>query len=320
MSDTASSGRPATSIGFVGLGHMGRPMAERLLRSGWDVSVYNRTRAKTAPLVAAGAHPAETLCDLRRCDIVISMVGTDDDLRAVALGPGGLFDGPSAGGLLVDCSTVSAEVTAEVATAARARGGDLLAAPVAGGPSVIPEGRLAIVCSGSFNAYQYAEPVLKTLAHKVIYAGGGTVSRHVKLLHNLVAAVLVHALAEVSVLGESIGVARADLLEFLCAGAVGSPFIAYKAELMRSLDFTAAFTADLMLKDVDLGRALADEGCVEIPLVENTRATLHDLVAAGRGELDIASLVEHLASCNGMRLVPQERGGGRACQQHPITS
>jgi 3-hydroxyisobutyrate dehydrogenase-like beta-hydroxyacid dehydrogenase len=306
MSDTASSGRPATSIGFVGLGHMGRPMAERLLRSGWDVSVYNRTRAKTAPLVAAGAHPAETLCDLRRCDIVISMVGTDDDLRAVALGPGGLFDGPSAGGLLVDCSTVSAEVTAEVATAARARGGDLLAAPVAGGPSVIPEGRLAIVCSGSFNAYQYAEPVLKTLAHKVIYAGGGTVSRHVKLLHNLVAAVLVHALAEVSVLGESIGVARADLLEFLCAGAVGSPFIAYKAELM--------------IKDVDLGRALADEGCVEIPLVENTRATLHDLVAAGRGELDIASLVEHLASCNGMRLVPQKRGGGRARQQHPITS
>jgi 3-hydroxyisobutyrate dehydrogenase len=305
MSDSVSSRRPVKSVGFVGLGNMGRPMAERLLRSGWDVSVCNRTRAKTAPLVAAGAHAPETLRDLRRCDIVISMVGTDDDLRAVTLGPGGLFDGPSADLLLVDCSTVSAEVTAEVAAAAQARGGDVLAAPVAGGPSVIPEGRLAIVCSGSPAAYACAEPVLKTLAHKVIYAGAGTVSRHVKLLHNLIAAVLVHALAEVSVLGESVGVNRSDLLEFLCAGAVGSPFIGYKAELMRSLDFTAAFTASLMVKDVDLGQALAVEGGVEIPLVEHTRTTLNDLVAGGLGDLDIASLVEHLAARNGIQLVPQ---------------
>jgi 3-hydroxyisobutyrate dehydrogenase-like beta-hydroxyacid dehydrogenase len=305
MSDTVSSRRSAESIGFVGLGNMGRPMAERLLRSGWDVSVYNRTRAKTAPLVAAGAHAPGTLRELRRCDIVISMVGTDDDLRAITLGPGGLFDGPRADVLLVDCSTVSAEVTAEVTAAVQTRGGDVLAAPVAGGPSVIPEGRLAIVCSGSFDAYTYAEPILATLAHKVIYAGAGTVSRHVKLLHNLVAAVLVHALAEVSVLGESVGVNRSDLLEFLCAGAVGSPFIGYKAELMRSLDFTAAFTADLMLKDVNLGHALAAEGRVEIPLVEHTRTTLNDLVAAGLGDLDIASLVKHLAARNGIQLVPQ---------------
>ncbi|HEX3963658.1 MAG TPA: NAD(P)-dependent oxidoreductase [Trebonia sp.] len=305
MNDAVSGRRPAQSIGFVGLGNMGRPMAERLLRSGWDVSVFNRTRAKTAPLVAAGAHAPATLRELRRCDVVISMVGTDDDLRAITAGPAGLFDGPSADVLLVDCSTVSAEATAEVTAAAQARGGDILAAPVAGGPSVIPDGRLAIVCSGSPDAYARAEPVLTALAGKVIYAGAGTVSRHVKLLHNLIAAVLVHALAEVSVLGESVGVSRSDLLEFLCAGAVGSPFIGYKAELMRSLDFTAAFTADLMLKDVNLGRALAASGQVEIPLVEHTRATLNDLVAAGLGDLDIASLVQHLAASNGIQLVPQ---------------
>ena len=98
------------------------------------------------------------------------------------------------------------------------------------------------------------------------------ISRHVRLPHNLIAAVLVHALAEVSVLGESVGVHRSDLLEFLCAGAVGSPFIEYKARLMRSLDFTAVSTADLMLNDVNLGHALAAEGHVKIPLVEHTRA------------------------------------------------
>jgi 3-hydroxyisobutyrate dehydrogenase-like beta-hydroxyacid dehydrogenase len=300
VSDTTRG--PVTSVGFVGLGNMGRPMAERLLRCGWDIIVYNRTPAKTAPLAAAGARVAETMAELRGCDIVITMVGTDDDFRAVMLQAGGLLDATSTNALLVDCSTVSAEVTEEVAAAARVRGSDLLAAPVAGGPPVIAEGRLAIVCSGAPAAYQFAEPILKTLAHNVIYAGPGAVSRHVKILHNLVAAVLVHALAEVCIVAESIGVARADLLEFLCAGAVGSPFIRYKADLMKCLDFTAAFTSALMLKDVNFGVDLAVDGGVEIPLVEHTRSTIADLVAAGLGDLDIAMLIEFLAVRNGIQL------------------
>jgi 3-hydroxyisobutyrate dehydrogenase-like beta-hydroxyacid dehydrogenase len=291
-------------VGFVGLGNMGRPMAERLLRSGWDLTVYNRTAAKAAPLVEAGARFAATIGELRECDIVISMVGTDDDLRAIALGPGGLFDTPSTGVLLVDCSTVSAEVTDEVTTTARAVGGDVLAAPVAGGPAVIPEGQLAIVCSGTGSAYERAKAVLESLAHRVIYAGEGSISRHVKILHNLITAVLVHTVAEVSVLAESIGIARADLLEFVCAGAVGSPFLRYKSVHMKSLDFTAAFTAALMLKDIDLGLALA-AGHADTPVVEHTRATLNDLVAAGLGDKDITALLVYLADQNGITLTPQ---------------
>jgi 3-hydroxyisobutyrate dehydrogenase-like beta-hydroxyacid dehydrogenase len=108
----------------------------------------------------------------------------------------------------------------------------------------------------------------------------------------------------VSVLAESIGVPRADLLEFLCAGAVGSPFIRYKAELMKSLDFTAAFTSSLilMLKDVNFGHHLAVDGGVEIPLIEHTRNTIADLVAAGLGDLDIAKLIDFLAARNGIQL------------------
>jgi 3-hydroxyisobutyrate dehydrogenase len=302
MTDNGNRCGPATSVGFVGLGNMGRPMAERLLGTGWDVTVYNRTAAKTAPLAAAGAHVAETMAELHGCDIVITMVGTDDDFRAVTLGAGGLLDAASANVLLVDCSTVSAEITDEVAAVARQRGTDLLAAPVAGGPPVIPEGRLAIVCSGPPAAFQYAEPVLNALAHRVIYTGTGATSRRVKILHNLVAAVLVHVLAEVSILGESIGVDRADLLDFLCAGAVGSPFIRYKAELMKSLDFTASFTSSLMLKDVNFGHDLAVDGGVEIPLVEHTRNTIADLVAVGLGDLDIATLIDFLAARNGIQL------------------
>ncbi|ORA33992.1 NAD(P)-dependent oxidoreductase [Mycobacterium aquaticum] len=302
MSNPGDTCHPATSVGFVGLGNMGRPMAERLLRCGWNITVYNRTPAKTASLAEAGAQVARTLAELRECDIVITMVGTDDDLRAVTLGTGGLLDGANTDFLLVDCSTVSAEVTDEVAAAARACGGDLLAAPVAGGPSVIPEGRLAIVCSGAPEAFDHAKPALNTLAHKVIYAGSGAISRQVKILHNLIAAVLVHVIAEVSVLGESIGVDRGDLLEFVSAGAVGSPFVAYKAELMKSLEFTADFTAALMLKDVTLGHDLAEMSGVDIPIVEHTREAIAELVAAGLGESDIARLIEFLADRNGVAL------------------
>jgi 3-hydroxyisobutyrate dehydrogenase len=291
-------------VGFIGLGNMGRPMAHRLLAAGWDLTVYNRTAAKAAPLIEAGARASGTIADLRECDVVISMVGTDDDLRSIALGPDGLFGEPDNDVLLVDCSTVSAEVTEEVAAAARSAGGDVLAAPVAGGPSVIPRGHLAIVCSGARASYQRAEPVLESLAHKVLYVGDGALARHVKILHNLIVAVIAHAVAEVSMLGEAVGVARADLLEFVCAGAIGSPFIRYKSEQMKSLDFTAAFTTSLMVKDIELGRALAGDR-VDIPLVDHTRATLADAVAAGLGEKDIAVLVAFLADRNGITLEPQ---------------
>jgi 3-hydroxyisobutyrate dehydrogenase-like beta-hydroxyacid dehydrogenase len=301
-SSAAAGGAQPSRIGFVGLGQMGRPMAQRLLDAGWDITVYNRTPSKAASLVAAGAHNADSLQPLRDCDLVISMIGTDDDLRAVTIGPGGLLDVDGPAPLLVDCSTVSAEVTAEVASVAKAKGSHLLAAPVAGGPSIIGSGGLAVVCSGTWQAYDYALPVLEALAGKVIYAGEGGTSRTVKILHNLVAAVLVHSLAEVCVLAESSGIRRQDLLEFICAGAVGSPFIGYKSALMNSLDFAPAFTSTLMLKDVDLGLDLARSTGVQIPLIEDTRTAIADLIAAGRGELDIAALLAHLADTNGVML------------------
>jgi 3-hydroxyisobutyrate dehydrogenase-like beta-hydroxyacid dehydrogenase len=306
---TAASSGPAalpgarpSRIGFVGLGNMGQPMARRLLDAGWDLTVYNRTPGKTASLVAAGARKADSLQALRHCDVVITMIRTDDDLRAVTVGPGGLLgsDGPVP--LLIDCSTVSAQVTNEIAAVAKAQGSDLLAAPVAGGPSVIGTGGLAIICSGARQAYDYALPVLDALAGQVIYAGEGATSRTVKILHNLVAAVLVHSLAEVCVLAESLDIRRQDLLAFICAGAVGSPFIGYKSALMNSLDFEAAFTSALMLKDVDLGLDLARAAGVQTPLIDGTRATIADLIAAGRGELDIAALLVHLAEANGVVL------------------
>lgn len=290
------------TVGFVGIGHMGEPMARRLVDAGWDTTVHSRTAAKADAIVAAGARRANSLADLRSCDLVYTMLRTDDDLRSVALGPDGLLAGAETPGVLVDCSTVSPEVSTEVDGAARRADSELLAAPVAGGPAVIAGGHLAMVCSGTRDTFDWALPVLRTVAPHVIYAGEGSASRLVKILHNLVVATLVHSLAEVSVLAEALGIRRQDLLDFIDAGAMGSAFIRYKSAAMNDLDFRPAFTGELMLKDVELGLDLARNNAVTLELSDLTRSSIASMIAGGRGQLDIAALLVHLADLNDVHL------------------
>ena len=289
-------------IGFIGLGNMGAPMAQRLLDSGSDLMVYNRSVRKTAPFAAAGARVADSIADLRDCSLVISMVSSDAALRAITTDSGGLFEQQGPLPLLVDCSTVSSEVSDELLIAARDRGTDLLAAPVSGGPSVIPGGGLAIVCSGTQASFAKARSVLARIGSKVTYAGEGSASRRIKILHNLLAASLIHSLAETVVLAESLGIARRALLEFINAGALGSPFIGYKSAAMAELDFSAAMSARLMFKDVELGLALAKDTGVALPLITLTRGAIANMIQAGRSELDIAGLLAHLAELNQISL------------------
>lgn len=292
------------SVGFIGTGRMGAPMAERLLDGHWDLRVYNRTASKADLLVARGATRVGSPADLVDCDIVITMLGTDDDLRAAVTGPHGVLSVDGVPRLLVDCSTVSAEVSLEALARASQRGSDLLAAPVAGGPSVIADGGLAMIVSGTRSAFDWARPVLSAIAPRLIYAGPGAVSRQVKILHNLVAAAILHSLAEVGVLAEAMGVRRANVLQFIGAGALGSRFIDYKSQAMTSLDFTAAMAAPLMLKDVELGLELARAHGVTLELAPVSRDSLARLIEHGHGELDAAALLRDLADVNGVVLKP----------------
>ncbi|MFD9741649.1 NAD(P)-dependent oxidoreductase [Umezawaea sp. NPDC059074] len=290
-----------TSVGFVGIGHMGEPMADRLLDGPWELRVVSRTAAKADRLVARGAKRAWSLADLADCDVVITMLGTDDDLRTVV---DGFLAHDRLPGLLVDCSTVSAEVSLEVLARLQERGGDLLAAPVAGGPSVIAGGGLAMIVSGTRSAFDRVRPVLAAMAPRLVHTGPGALSRHVKILHNLVAAVLLHSLAEVGVLAEAAGIHRTDVLDFIGAGALGSRFVDYKAKAMASLDFTPAIAAPLLLKDVDLGLALARTHGVTLDLTPVTRGALARLVEHGHGDLDAAALLLDIAAANGVALDP----------------
>ena len=151
-------------LGWIGIGRMGYAMAERLAKAGCDLTVWNRTRAKAEPLAAVGAKVAGSLVDLAACDIVFVMVSTWDDVKQVVAGPGGVLSGAAAPGMVVECSSISLEGSADLRALLSARGVQLLAAPVSGNAKVIKAGRLSFVCSGPRAAFDAALPSLRLIA------------------------------------------------------------------------------------------------------------------------------------------------------------
>ena len=249
-------------LGWVGTGRMGYPLAHRLLEAGCDLTVYNRTRSKAEPLAELGARIVDTPAELADRDIVFTMVSGNDDLREVALGPDGLLAAdvvqPS---ILVDSSTVSAEVSSEIGAHGRARGTALLAAPVSGNPKVVRSGRLTFVVSGPEEAYETARPYFEVLGRGVTYVGGGEAARLVKICHNLMLGVVAQSMAEITVLAEKGGVSRADFLAFLNDSVMGSTFSRYKAPGLHSHVHPAAVAKGLRSRARGGARARRSHAC-----------------------------------------------------------
>ncbi len=220
----SSSNLKRHTIGWIGIGRMGYPMAGRLADAGCNIAVYNRTRAKAEPLAARGARIVEKPAELADRDIVFTMVSTSDDLKQVLLGPNGVLSrSGTAPKVLVDCSTISQEASAEIRAAAAKVGTQLLAAPVSGNAKVIKAGKLSIVASGPKPAYEQALPYLQSIGQGVSYVGDGELARMVKICHNVLLGVVAQSLAEITVLAEKAGVPRHAFLDFINKSVMGAP-------------------------------------------------------------------------------------------------
>lgn len=293
-------------IGWIGTGRMGFAMAGRLVDAGHDVAVWNRTRAKSEPLAARGATIVDAIGDLADRDIVFTMVSTSADLAEVTLGDGGLLRQEGiAPKILIDSSTVDAEVSAEVRTGATKVGTAFVAAPVSGNGKVADAGRLSIVASGPAEAYAAVEPYLATIGRSVTYAGEGEVARLVKICHNIFLGVVTQALAEVTVLAEKGGVSRAAFLNFLNGSVMGSTFTRYKSPAFVNLDLTPTFTPVLLRKDFDLGMDAARELAVPMPVAALTHQIVKSAIGRGHISEDFAVLLAEQARSAGMDLVPE---------------
>jgi 3-hydroxyisobutyrate dehydrogenase len=293
-------------LGWIGVGRMGYPMAERLARAGADVSVYNRTRAKAQPLAKAGAALVDRPADLADRDIVFTMIAGSDDLKQVTVGKDGVLTSPGkAPHILIDCSTVSEESSAEVRTAAAKLGTQMLAAPVSGNGKVVKAGKLSLVVSGPRDAYETALPYLERLGQGVSYVGDGELARMVKICHNVFLGILIQGLVEVIVLAQKGGVPRHAFLDFINKSVLGSTFTRYKTPALVNLDFAPTFTPVLLRKDLDLGLAAARKAGAPMAVTALVREILQGLIGEGFVDEDFATLLVQQARAAGMPLEPE---------------
>lgn len=291
------------TLGWIGTGRMGFPMAARLLKAGGKLAAYNRTRAKAEPLAKDGATIVNAPIDLADRDIVFTMVSESRDLLEVTLGPKGVL---SAEGktpkILIDCSTVSEEASAKLREECGKRGVQFLAAPVSGNGKVVKAGKLSLVVSGPQAAFDTARPYLEPLGIGVSYVGEGELARIVKICHNVLLGVTIQALVEITVLAEKAGVKRHAFLEFINKSVMGSMFTQYKTPALVNLDFTPTFTPPLLRKDMELGLAAARKLEMPMPIAAATREVIQSLIGHGYRDTDFATLLLLQAKNSGIEV------------------
>jgi 3-hydroxyisobutyrate dehydrogenase len=293
-------------LGWIGLGRMGYPMAERLAMTKVDIRGYNRTRAKAAPLVEAGVRLVDRPSELADCDIVFTMVSTAEDLKSVAFGDDGLFSTDQSPGVLVELSTISVEASKEIRTLARSHGTEMLVVPVSGNDVVARAGKLSVMASGPRSVFDAIAPYLSCFGPNVTYIGEGDVARVVKICHNLYLGIMFEGLAEVTLLAEKHGVPRHVFLDVINNSVLGSTFSRYKTPVIANLDYTVTFTNALMRKDLDLGLKAAKECGAVLPATQLVRDVVQACIDDGHAEADYTRILDKLAQYSGMRLVSEE--------------
>ncbi len=300
-------------IGWIGAGRMGYEMALRLAKAGCDITVWNRTRAKAEPLAKYGAKIATRVTELAGCDVVFCMVSTYADVKEVVAGKGGLLSRAkakvkgkrAAPRILVECSSISLEGSAELREILAAHGTKLLAAPVSGNAKVIKAGKLSFVCSGPRAVFDEVSPLLKLIAPSASYVGEGELARIVKICHNVFLGVLIQSLCEITILAQKAGVPRHAFLDFINQSVMGSVFSRYKTPALVNLDFKVTFTPALLRKDLDLGLDAGRRFGVPLPLASITRDLVQSMIGSGMTEQDFATLLLQQARSSGMELKPE---------------
>jgi 3-hydroxyisobutyrate dehydrogenase len=292
-----------TRLGWAGLGRMGAALVGRLLDAGFDLAVYNRTRAKAEPFAAHGATVVDSPAELADRDVVFTMVAGPEDFKEVVRA---ILSGNAAPRTIVDLTTVSPEASQAVREEAAARGAALLAAPVSGNPKVVAAGLLTFVVSGPEDAFNEVRPLLERLGSGVTYVGDGERARLAKICHNLLLGVVAQNLAEILVLAEKGGMSRAAFMEFLNSSVMGSMFTRYKTPAYVNLDFTPTFTPRLLRKDFELGLQAARDLDVPMPVVAAANQAVQALIGSGYEEVDFAALIELQASLSALDLVSED--------------
>jgi 3-hydroxyisobutyrate dehydrogenase len=279
------------TVGMIGLGLMGKPMARNLLKAGFTVYVWNRTVSKAKELEGNGAkiaaNPREVAAN---CDVVITIVSDPPALEEVLWGKEGAFPALKRGALYIDSSTISPELARRIAAESGKAGVAFLDAPVTGGTWGAEKGELLFMVGGEAEVLERARPVLEAMGKKIFLLGPNGAGQTIKLAMNSILALQVDALAEALALVRGAGLAGEKLIEVLQASMARSGVLDVKAPLMLKGDYPASFPLRLMHKDMRLALDLAKEENVKLPALEAAFRTFSEVKDAATDDPDFAAV------------------------------
>ena len=290
-------------VGWIGAGRMGVAMAGFILKAGHRVTVYSPSQSSRAKLVALGAGEALSVAQcVERSEVVFSCVSDDAALRDVALGAGGVLAHAKSGTVYADTSTVSSEVSADIARAADGAGVPYLRLPISGNAASAIKGEVTVMASGPKDAWESIKPVAETFSKAQIYLGAGEEARVMKLVVNSMVITMAQGMAEALTLGRKAGLDWEVMLDTLGQSTISSPWLKAKVGLMKPRDFSPTMTARLIMKDVDLILSAAKNNGVPMPLTSATRNLIQALLGEGYGEEDYMALIKLAEKQSGMKV------------------
>jgi 3-hydroxyisobutyrate dehydrogenase len=276
----------STTVGFIGLGVMGKSMAEHVLRAGFALRVFARNPAQAAPLVDQGARSLPSPGALAsECDVVVTIVGFPSDVESLYLGRGGLIESARRGAFLVDMTTSSPSLAARIAEAARARGVHAVDAPVSGGDVGARAGTLSIMVGGEVDEVALLEPLFSTFGKTIVRQGGPGSGQHAKLANQIAIAGTMLGLSEALAYAKRAGLDLGTLLRSISTGAAGSAAMTHLAPRMLSGDFSPGFYVKHFVKDLTLAAdGAAHELGLDAPALGLALARYRELAASGHAE------------------------------------
>jgi 2-hydroxy-3-oxopropionate reductase len=295
------------TVGFIGLGIMGKPMARNLLAAGYPLVVANRSPGPVEELASDGARAADTpLAVAQASDVVITMLPDSPQVAEVLEGPDGVLAAGREGQLVIDMSTIDPAVAQRLASAAAQRGVAMLDAPVSGGDVGAREGTLSIMVGGDADAFARARPLFEVVGGTIVHVGASGAGQVVKACNQVLVALTIEAVSEALVLGSSAGVDPAVIIEVLSGGLAANRVMEVRRENFLTHTFKPGFRVDLHHKDLGIALSTARAHGVSLPVTAVVDQMLDSLRSKGHGQEDHSALLTVIEDLSNHRIVQEE--------------
>jgi len=293
-----------STVGFIGLGTMGRPMAKNLIKAGHELVFFARKPEIAAEFTALGARQAASPAAVTKAaEFIVTIVTADQQLTEIALGPDGILAGAAQGKTLIDMSTVAPQTEQTIAAKLAERGMAMIDAPVSGGPWGAESGTLTIMVGGTSEEFDRSKPVLDAMGKKVFHLGAVGAGQTVKLINQMVGGGIMTLISEGFVLGQSAGVNLEQLLEVMLVSSASSTVLEARGrKFLLSDNYVPGFMTELMRKDMSLAVTMADRLKVPTPVAASALQQYTSAMNQGHSEKDFSAVIKVCENAAGVKI------------------